>query len=62
MISDVLSEAVDSMDRYLNDPVFKNVYDGELRKELLSLRNKMDSIRARLDMVPPETPCPLTLN
>lgn len=49
MVSDVLFEAVSGIDRYLNEPVFDNSYQGEFRRELVEIRNKMDAMRARLD-------------
>jgi len=55
MISDVLHEAVSEMDRYLNDPVFSDTYEGMMRKELLALRTQMDLMRQRLDTPPDRT-------
>ncbi len=52
MISDVLHEAVSEIDRYLNEPVFRDTYTGQMRKELKALRTMMDSARQRLDAPP----------
>ena len=49
MISDVLSEAVSEMDRYLNDPDWQGTYIGAMRLELQALRTLMDAYRRRLD-------------
>lgn len=51
MISDVLSEAVNEIDRYLND--FSNIYGGDLRARIVKVRDDMHSLRAELDAPPP---------
>ena len=52
MVSDVLSEAVESIRRYLAEPVYKDVYAGATRTDLESLVGEMDAMRARLDDPP----------
>lgn len=52
MISDVLHEAVNEIDRYLNDPVFATSYTGELRDHIVKVRDEMHSLRAELDAPP----------
>lgn len=54
MISDVLFDAVEGIDGYLNDETFDTCYGGELRTEILILRNQMDRMRAKLDRPPVE--------
>lgn len=49
MISDVLHEAVVEMDRYLDNPEWRDTYTGQTRKELKALRTMMDAARQRLD-------------
>lgn len=53
MISDVLADAVMAVDEYLGDPVFADVYEGELRDRILSVRHEMDRLRAELDALLP---------
>ena len=52
MISDVLCDAVDEINRYINDDTFSQVYAGKLRKDIISLRDNMDTMRIRLDTPP----------
>jgi hypothetical protein len=52
MISDVLAEAVAEIDRHLDDA--PDVYDGELRARIISVRDQMDAVRAELDTPPIE--------
>ena len=52
MISDVLSEAIDEMDRYLDQ---SGLYTGKLREEIISLRNQMYAMRVKLDTPPIDT-------
>jgi hypothetical protein len=52
MISDVLSETVASLDRYLNEPDYNDTYEGELRSRIVSLRNAAERIRIELDTPP----------
>jgi len=49
MISDVLSEAVSDIEDYLNDVIYNPVYCGELRNDIVKLKNDMDFMRQRLD-------------
>ncbi len=49
MISDVLFDAVQEIDRYLNDPTFKEVYSGRLRGRIIELRDAMNAMRIELD-------------
>jgi len=53
MISEVLHDAVMDMDRYLGDALFKDLYSGQIRADLVDLRNRMDEMRVRLDAMPP---------
>jgi hypothetical protein len=59
MISDVLSDAVDRIREYLDDPVYATVYSGELRERIERLVQQMDRIRAELDLPPTPGPPPL---
>lgn len=52
MISDVLSEAVQGIDAYLNSPVFRHVYVGEMRARIIEERGRMDALRRELDTPP----------
>jgi hypothetical protein len=52
MISDVLSEMVAEIDRYLGDSVFDRMYEGEVRARIIALRNEVDAVRADLDTPP----------
>ena len=52
MISDVLSDAVIAIDEYLDNPIFNDIYTGEIRKEIDNLRAMMDATRQRLDTLP----------
>ena len=49
MISDVFSDAIESIDNYLNSEVYDKIYDGVLRKDIVSIKNDMDHIRSFLD-------------
>jgi hypothetical protein len=50
MVSDVLSEAIQGLDRYLKDePPYNEAYTGELRRRIVKLRNDMDALRVELD-------------
>ena len=53
MISDVLSETVNSLDHYLNDTDYYDIYTGELRDRIVRFRNEAKAIRDFLDE-PPE--------
>lgn len=54
MISDTLFDAVQEIDRYVNDPVFRDAYQGELRTRILLVRNAMEDLRDELETVPDE--------
>lgn len=59
MLSDVLAKAVDDLDAYLFDGVFREYLDQrkELLQRLVTLRSEMESIRETLDQEGPhETP------
>ena len=51
MISDVLSDAVSSIDDYLTDPTFAGAYpaDDPLTRRIKRCATEMDAIRAILD-------------
>lgn len=55
MISDVLSEAVAEIDRYLTTPTFSVCYVGEMRQRIRKCRNEMEAIRRVLDTPPSES-------
>jgi hypothetical protein len=50
MISDILAQAVDDLDHYLND--FDRTYTGELRHRISRFRNEADYLRSLLDVPP----------
>jgi siroheme synthase (precorrin-2 oxidase/ferrochelatase) len=52
MISDVLSSAVDDLDFYLKEPVYKDTYAGKMRERIKAVRNEMNAIRILLDKFP----------
>lgn len=53
MISDVLFDANNEIERYLNDPLYSSIYSDEnLRNQLKALATEMDKIRAYLDTPP----------
>ena len=59
MISDVLSEAVDQIRAYLDDPIYARVYSGDFREEIEQVVKVMDRMRAKLDQPPPpDAPAP----
>jgi len=49
MISDTLSDAVREIDDYLKNPATSLAYKGQVRKDILVLRNQMDAMRKALD-------------
>jgi hypothetical protein len=53
MISDVLSDAVNDVDSYLNNKTYKQMYSGSLREAVVDLRNRMQALRIYLDTPPP---------
>jgi hypothetical protein len=54
MISDVLFEMVEGLDRYLNDPHYDNMYSGTLRERIIRVRDDAEYIRFVLDTPYPE--------
>jgi len=52
MISDVLSDAVHDMDRYLNDPLYDDPYGSALRARILAVRGQLETLRRELDNSP----------
>ena len=52
MINDVLFEAVQEMDCYLHSALFAGAYSGDLRAQVLQLRDAMESMRVTLEMPP----------
>ncbi len=56
MISDILYDAVNAIDRYLTDDLYREIYEGETRKEITELRNAMDALRAKLETPPAPSP------
>lgn len=52
MVSDVLVEAVDGLNRYLKEPTFRNVYAGKTRKRIETLIADMEALRVELDTLP----------
>jgi hypothetical protein len=50
MISDILAQAVDDLDHYLND--FDRTYTGELRDRIIRFRNEAEYLRSLLDVPP----------
>ncbi len=54
MIADILSEAIRSINRYLDDPEYqRSMYSGELLNDVRSLVAQMDGLRQKLDGPPP---------
>ena len=53
MISDTLSEAVEDIRRYLDEPIFADVYQGAVRQQIEELVAAMDATRVLLDTPPP---------
>jgi hypothetical protein len=53
MISDVLFDAKNDIEYYLNEPTFSDVYsDANLREQLNELMKNMEKIRVQLDALP----------
>lgn len=52
MISDVLSDALDEIRRYLDDEVTGDWYVGALRQRILALTDQMEEVRIILDRLP----------
>lgn len=55
MISDILADAMEEIKKYLAEPTYEKVYEGEIRKEINELLLEMNRIRAILD-------CPSKVN
>jgi hypothetical protein len=51
-ISDVLSAAVREIRRYLDDPEYSDVYEGECRERIEAVAVAMDALRVELDTPP----------
>jgi hypothetical protein len=56
MISDVLSETVFKLDHYLNDKCWDHVYRGNLREQIIRLRDDAQAIQVLLDTAPATDP------
>lgn len=56
MISDILSHTVDELDHYLRDPIWDDIYAGEIRERLIRLRDEANDLRSALDAPPEDTP------
>ena len=54
MISDVLHEAIEGIDHYLNDECYDTLYAGDLRKHIVDVRDAMEKVRQELDTIPEE--------
>ena len=61
MISDVLTDAVEEMDNYLNNKTYNKMYSGSLREAVVDLRNRMQALRIYLDTPPPVFELPAEL-
>jgi hypothetical protein len=53
MISDVMFEAVEGLDQYLNDSLYDSVYSGDLRARVLAVLAAMKALQGELDAAPP---------
>jgi hypothetical protein len=42
MISDVLFETVEDLNRYLTSPIYAKTYQGRLRMRIIKVRNEME--------------------
>jgi len=54
MISDVLADAHAQLQSYLDEPIYAEIYSGELRAEIERVMAAMSSLRATLDRLPPQ--------
>ena len=52
MISDVLSDAITSIDEYLNDEIYDEIYTGRTLEEIKAVRLIMENLRIKLDTPP----------
>ena len=48
-----MPETVFNMDHYLNNPLYDDMYTGELRERIVRVRNEAESIRMLLDVPGP---------
>ncbi len=53
MISDILFDAIERIDWYLDE--YKDVYTGEIRKRIIDVRDIMHELRDELDTLPDAT-------
>jgi hypothetical protein len=60
VISDVIYETVISLDCYLNNPTYDDIYQGESRERIIRLRNQAEDLRVLLD-TPPGIQVPVDL-
>ena len=56
MISDVLAQAVDDLDHYLNDPFWDHIYRADWRERVICLRDEAKYVQILLDTHPCDTP------
>jgi hypothetical protein len=56
MLGDVLANAMLAIDENLNKLIYDDMYSGRQRREIVRLRDVMDSVHASLDTVLPERP------
>ena len=54
MISDVLFEAIEGINHYLNDECYNSLYASDLRKRIIEVRDAMNKLRQELDTIPEE--------
>lgn len=54
VISDILFDMVEALDRYLNDPRYDAMYCGVLRERIIQIRDDAEYIRFVLDTPYPE--------
>ena len=52
MISDVLHEAIENIDYYLNEDNCQIYSHGKIRDKIVKLRNDMEALRLELDKAP----------
>ena len=46
MITDVLSEAIDDINSFLDSSAYGHIYQGELLERILALRAQIEAVRA----------------
>ena len=49
MISDIMSEAVTEIDRYMYDSLYDSWYSKKMRTRIIKARNEIEKIRIELD-------------